>query len=113
MFSRLRPGRWIARSNRRGDAPRGGNRRLRAGVARAHHSRTPRGSLRLSDVGNAGLVITAIERAVTAAMDGDVSGVVTNPLAKSVLKGAGFGFRDIRSSSARSRNAARGEARGQ
>lgn len=44
------------------------------------------------NVGNAGSVITAIERATAAVFAGEVSAVVTNPIAKSVLTAAGFGF---------------------
>ncbi len=42
------------------------------------------------DPRNAGLVLEAIERAVALALDGEVSAVVTNPIHKHVLYGAGF-----------------------
>ncbi len=42
------------------------------------------------DPANAGAVIASIERAVRLALDGEVDGIVTNPIAKSVLKAAGF-----------------------
>ena len=41
---------------------------------------------------NAGAVIASIELGVRLAMGGEVLGVVTNPIAKSVLYGAGFGY---------------------
>lgn len=41
---------------------------------------------------NADAVIAAIERAVSHVMAGKVSAVVTNPIAKSVLKASGFAF---------------------
>lgn len=44
------------------------------------------------DVGNASAVIASIELAVRLAMAGEVRGVVTNPIAKSVLYGAGFRY---------------------
>lgn len=43
-------------------------------------------------VATAGGTIAAIEKAVAFAMNGDVAAVVTNPIAKSVLYQAGFGF---------------------
>ncbi|MAL08444.1 MAG: 4-hydroxythreonine-4-phosphate dehydrogenase PdxA [Maricaulis sp.] len=43
-----------------------------------------------ADPSNASSVIASIERGVGFAADGSVSGVVTNPIAKSVLKSAGF-----------------------
>jgi 4-hydroxythreonine-4-phosphate dehydrogenase len=42
------------------------------------------------DPANAGAVTASIERAVRLALDGEVDGIVTNPIAKSVLKAAGF-----------------------
>ena len=42
------------------------------------------------DPANAPAVIASIERAVRLALDGQVDAVVTNPIAKSVLYGAGF-----------------------
>lgn len=42
------------------------------------------------DAGNAGLVIGAIERAVALALEGAALAVVTNPISKHVLYGAGF-----------------------
>jgi 4-hydroxythreonine-4-phosphate dehydrogenase len=42
------------------------------------------------DVRHAAAIITSIERAVGLAMSGEATGVVTNPIAKSVLQDAGF-----------------------
>ncbi len=44
------------------------------------------------DPQNAPAVIASIQRAVRLAMEGEVGGVVTNPIAKSVLYGAGFAY---------------------
>lgn len=44
------------------------------------------------DPDHASAVITSIEQAVALALAGDVTGIVTNPIAKSVLYQAGFGF---------------------
>ncbi len=44
------------------------------------------------DTANAGAVIEAIRQAVELTMAGRAQAVVTNPIAKSVLYGAGFGF---------------------
>jgi 4-hydroxythreonine-4-phosphate dehydrogenase len=44
------------------------------------------------DARNAGAVIDSIERAVALARSGAVAGVVTNPISKAILHGAGFGF---------------------
>lgn len=44
------------------------------------------------DQAHAGATITSIETAVDLALRGAVSGIVTNPIAKSVLYQAGFGF---------------------
>lgn len=44
------------------------------------------------DVANAGAVIASIRRAVALVQAGEAGAVVTNPIAKSVLYGAGFGY---------------------
>jgi 4-hydroxythreonine-4-phosphate dehydrogenase len=44
------------------------------------------------DVANAPAVIGAIERAVRLAQSGAAGGIVTNPISKATLYGAGFGF---------------------